>query len=68
MSSAQEGDGGRTRTRTLGPLIKSQLLYQLSYAPPNRPLGSGRPPSGSAVYQACAGLQTPEMRYGRPAR
>src|SRR5262249_49559391 len=24
---------GRTRTRTLDPLIKSQLLYQLSYAP-----------------------------------
>jgi hypothetical protein len=26
-------DGGRTRARTLDPLIKSQLLYQLSYAP-----------------------------------
>ena len=26
--------GGRSRTRTYGPLIKSQLLYQLSYAPP----------------------------------
>jgi hypothetical protein len=26
-------DGGRTRIRTLDPLIKSQLLYQLSYAP-----------------------------------
>src|SRR5579871_393359 len=26
-------DGGRTRSRTLDPLIKSQLLYQLSYAP-----------------------------------
>jgi integrase len=26
-------DGGRTRTRTWDPLIKSQLLYQLSYAP-----------------------------------
>jgi hypothetical protein len=25
--------GGRTRTRTWDPLIKSQLLYQLSYAP-----------------------------------
>src|SRR6266516_389176 len=30
--------GGRTRTRTLDPLIKSQLLYQLSYAP-----GPGNP-------------------------
>src|SRR5262249_51533902 len=27
--------GGRTRTRTWDPLIKSQLLYQLSYAPEN---------------------------------
>src|SRR3954466_11796968 len=27
------GGGGRTRTRTWDPLIKSQLLYQLSYAP-----------------------------------
>ncbi len=25
--------GGCSRTRTYGPLIKSQLLYQLSYAP-----------------------------------
>jgi hypothetical protein len=26
-------NGGRRRTRTFDPLIKSQLLYQLSYAP-----------------------------------
>ena len=26
-------DGGRSRTRTYDPLIKSQLLYHLSYAP-----------------------------------
>ncbi len=25
--------GGRARARTVDPLIKSQLLYQLSYAP-----------------------------------
>ena len=25
--------GGRSKTRTCDPLIKSQLLYQLSYAP-----------------------------------
>ncbi|GAN72328.1 hypothetical protein Absy_100_074 [Acetobacter syzygii] len=30
---AKEKLGGCTRTRTLDPLIKSQLLYQLSYAP-----------------------------------
>ena len=39
-------DGGRTRARTLDPLIKSQLLYQLSYAPIATagliPLGKGR--------------------------
>ena len=29
--------GGRTRTRTWDPLIKSQLLYQLSYAPAEPP-------------------------------
>jgi hypothetical protein len=29
--------GGRTRARTWDPLIKSQLLYQLSYAPGTRP-------------------------------
>ena len=28
--------GGRTRARTLDPLIKSQLLYQLSYAPKSK--------------------------------
>ncbi len=29
-------DGGCSRIRTYDPLIKSQLLYQLSYAPPKR--------------------------------
>ena len=29
----REINGGRTRARTWDPLIKSQLLYQLSYAP-----------------------------------
>src|SRR5882757_9683944 len=33
--------GGRTRTRTWDPLLKSQLLYQLSYAPEN-----AAPPKG----------------------
>ena len=30
-------NGGRTRARTWDPLIKSQLLYQLSYAPGTGP-------------------------------
>src|SRR5262245_54635016 len=34
--------GGRTRTRTWDPLIKSQLLYRLSYAPPGTILLVGR--------------------------
>ena len=36
--------GGRTRARTWDPLIKSQLLYQLSYAPERRskPCEAGR--------------------------
>ena len=36
--------GGCTRTRTWDPLIKSQLLYQLSYAPA----------AGGAVYNKAA--------------
>ncbi len=37
--------GGRTRARTWDPLIKSQLLYQLSYAPS----GTSRPLGGVAI-------------------
>jgi hypothetical protein len=33
LKQSHQIDGGRTRIRTLDPLIKSQLLYQLSYAP-----------------------------------
>jgi hypothetical protein len=40
-SKSAEKNGGRTRARTLDPLIKSQLLYQLSYAPV-RLLGAAR--------------------------
>ena len=32
-SATNLGDGGCSRIRTYDPLIKSQLLYQLSYAP-----------------------------------
>lgn len=41
-------NGGRTRTRTLDPLIKSQLLYQLSYAPTGR--RDGVTPSGKPLF------------------
>ncbi|GBR67740.1 hypothetical protein AA103587_0441 [Gluconobacter kanchanaburiensis NBRC 103587] len=33
MEITGDGHGGHTRARTLDPLIKSQLLYQLSYVP-----------------------------------
>ena len=62
--------GGRTRTRTLDPLIKSQLLYQLSYAPvfaeaTDMPLqfwsGSRRwPGEGLVNYQPGVGNASPE--------
>jgi hypothetical protein len=33
LKNAVSEFGGRSRTRTYDPLIKSQLLYHLSYAP-----------------------------------
>src|SRR5208282_1983241 len=47
----QAFDGGRTRARTLDPLIKSQLLYQLSYAP----IELAGPGPGKARHVAKAG-------------
>ena len=43
----QRLDGGCSRTRTCDPLIKSQLLYQLSYTPGRIPpfAGQGREPA-----------------------
>ncbi len=40
MSGVKAGDkiGGCSRDRTYDKQIKSQLLYQLSYAPPKPPL------------------------------
>ncbi len=39
--------GGRSRIRTYDPLIKSQLLYQLSYAPAPEP--AAKPPWSKAA-------------------
>src|SRR5664279_103323 len=52
-----QGDsGGRTRARTWDPLIKSQLLYQLSYAP-GLP-SAGEAPSGDVrLAKADRGVQ-----------
>ena len=46
-----EDGGGRTRARTWDPLIKSQLLYQLSYA--SMPACGGRRPSSGAARADC---------------
>src|SRR5258708_10357719 len=43
-ASVSSGHGGRSRARTYDPLIKSQLLYQLSYAPHR--------PEAARLYQA----------------
>ena len=50
--------GGRTRTRTLDPLIKSQLLYQLSYAPELLRRGSAE-----RAWLSKGGRQCPAARF-----
>ena len=45
--------GGRTRIRTLDPLIKSQLLYQLSYAPGSRCGDPRKPACCSKAERGC---------------
>ena len=64
----RSGNGGHSRTRTYDPLIKSQLLYQLSYVP--RAGGSGYskgPLSCRADWRPRAASRgRPEMRGIRP--
>ena len=48
--------GGRSRARTYDPLIKSQLLYQLSYAP--LPCAAHRPCGERSIYQSASGLSS----------
>ena len=47
------GNGGRSRARTCDPLIKSQLLYQLSYAPDASGCPEKRNPRRAYSKQAC---------------
>ncbi len=47
-------NGGRTRTRTWDPLIKSQLLYQLSYAPG---IAAAELPGGGLLAKADGAVQ-----------
>ena len=48
--------GGRTRARTWDPLIKSQLLYQLSYAPGPHTWGSPKPAGLSNSTPHCPAI------------
>ncbi len=57
--------GGRSRIRTYDPLIKSQLLYQLSYAPAkgaaySNPLTACEAPAGASRHRE-------RRAQGRPA-
>jgi hypothetical protein len=57
--------GGRTRARTWDPLIKSQLLYQLSYAPARR---QRTPPTAWVLYQRDVSLSSKVPREARKMR
>src|SRR5260370_40822783 len=54
--------GGRTRARTWDPMIKSHLLYQLSYAPGTGPESLRKSASFSKATPRC-----PANRRGFPA-
>ena len=54
--------GGCTRTRTLDPLIKSQLLYHLSYAPERR-CEALRHQSGASIANGFQPVQHPICDY-----
>src|SRR5262249_29284382 len=66
--------GGRSRTRTCDPLIKSQLLYQLSYAPAGLALGPPEERGGIAKRPGLvdrlglAAFQSSSPRPTRPTR
>jgi hypothetical protein len=57
--------GGRTRARTWDPLIKSQLLYQLSYAPGTGPEGLRKRASFSKATPRCPANRG---RFSQPLR
>src|ERR1041384_2509080 len=62
ISQFLEGFGGRTRARTWDPLIKSQLLYQLSYAPGRK---SGKPLRGASFSKATPGCPASRRKFSR---
>src|SRR5262249_38749939 len=59
--------GGCSRTRTCDPLIKSQLLYQLSYTPILRDRSRPKPATADHVAPhllACPGRRFPSASAG----
>ena len=56
----QNDDGGHTWARTKDPLIKSQLLYQLSYA--SIPFGKRRASMGIRAMQMLCDARSPPRR------
>src|SRR5204863_846976 len=65
MLQVSEKLGGRTRARTWDPLIKSQLLYQLSYAPGT---GSEKPSRGGSFSKATPHCPAKGPKFSRPLR
>ncbi len=68
----QDVSGGRTRARTWDPLIKSQLLYQLSYAPglpsAGSPAGRGSLSKGETGCPAALPLSHQTQKAAERAR
>jgi hypothetical protein len=60
-----EKNGGRTWARTKDPLIKSQLLYQLSYASIHPwQVGSNQPPPGErCLYRIAQRWEEPFLAF-----
>ena len=67
LADTEDFDGGRTRARTLDPLIKSQLLYQLSYAP-IAPVRRSRQAEGRRLAKARERVQRKRALEERPKR
>src|ERR1700720_4912477 len=60
--------GGRTRARTWDPMIKSHLLYQLSYAPGTGPESLRKRASFSKATPRCPANRRVFPAIGTPGR
>lgn len=62
-----ENFGERAGARTQDPVIKSHVLYRLSYALPWPPMASKRSPSLSDIREACLAAALKLAWRGKPA-